>query len=497
MEFSSLELIKKNSENALNKPRFEEDAPLVSFTDFLRPTVIDVRPSETPARAEHKIDQSEPAERASEDPQRKPEHRQEAKAEPEAKRENAEGKPAEQATSTASDSPVSDSDKKDVTETARNPDGKASLENANVNGKGLTPDLKTETGSTALNANGGGLQAKTGPTALNANGGGLQAETGLTALNARPSTEPLLAALEGIEAKATGKDGTPPPAANVLRNILEKEFSANKNTAPTVDPRLSQPEDTLAKNASTKSLAGFSLANGENTNSLFPSPSGQATNATQTMTAAQANPLGQTLNATAATPSVDLQPQLLQGLATANIATTPTGEAPIGGLSPLHVGETATARATAFSAMNGRAPTPSSTPPLTDQVAIQLKQAVSEGLDRIRIQLKPAALGHIDVTMEVAKDGKVMAVISAERPETFELLQRDARALERALQEAGLRADSNSLNFQMHGHGDNQTGESAHGGNAWKEEGVEGAELSSSKEDAYWTISDGIVDIRV
>ncbi len=486
MEFSSLELIKKNSENVLNKPRFEEDSPLVPFTDFLRPTVIDVRPSETPARAERKVDRPEPAERASEDPQRKPDYRQEAKAEPEAKRENTEGRPAEQVASTASnseklDSTASNANKKDATETAPNLDSKAKLENVHANGKGLRSDLKAETS----------------PTALNANGGGLQAETGLTALNARPSTEPLLAALKGIEAKATGKDGTPPPAANILRNVLEKEFSLNKNTTPTVDPRLPQPDDALVKNASTKSLAGFSLTNGENTNNLFPPSSGQGTNATQTMNAAQANTLGQALNTATATPSVDLQSQALQGLATANVATTPTGEAPIGGLSPLNVGETATARATTFSAMNGRAPAPSSTPPLTDQVAIQLKQAVSEGLDRIRIQLKPAALGHIDVTMEVAKDGKVMAVISAERPETFELLQRDARALERALQGAGLRADSNSLNFQMHEHGDNQTGESAHGSNAWKEEGVEGAELSSSKEDAYWTVSDGIVDIRV
>ncbi|PCJ58747.1 MAG: hypothetical protein COA65_07250 [Rhodospirillaceae bacterium] len=468
MEFSSLELIKQNSENALKKPHFEEDVPLVPFTDFLRPTVPDVRPSETPARAERKSDRPEPAGRASEDPRTEPIHRQEAKAKPEAERENAEGKAAETPASTASDSTVSDSDRKDATETARSLDGKANLERANANGEGLKPNLS-------------GLEAVTDPTAL----------------NLRPSTEPLLAALKGIEAKATGKDGTPPPAANVLRNILEKEFRANRHTTPTVDPRLSQPDNALEKNASTKRLAGFSLANGENTNNLFPLPSGQAANATQTINTTQANSFGQVLNATTVTPLVDLQPQALQAFTAANVATAPTGEAPIGGLSALNVAETATARATTFSAMNGRAPTSPSTPPLTDQVAIQLKQAVNEGLDRIRIQLKPAALGHIDITMEIAKDGKVMAVISAERPETFELLQRDARALERALQEAGLRADSNSLNFQMHGHGDNQTGENTHDGGVWKEEGVEGAETSPSKEDGYWTVSDGLVDIRV
>ena len=39
------------------------------------------------------------------------------------------------------------------------------------------------------------------------------------------------------------------------------------------------------------------------------------------------------------------------------------------------------------------------------------------------------------------------AVITADRPETLDLLQRDARALERALQDAGVKLDNNALNF--------------------------------------------------
>ena len=42
-------------------------------------------------------------------------------------------------------------------------------------------------------------------------------------------------------------------------------------------------------------------------------------------------------------------------------------------------------------------------------------------------------------------------MVNADRPETLEALQRDARGLERALQDAGLRTDSNSLSFNLRG----------------------------------------------
>ncbi len=82
------------------------------------------------------------------------------------------------------------------------------------------------------------------------------------------------------------------------------------------------------------------------------------------------------------------------------------------------------------------------------------------GLDRGSIRrmtgyLLPAiaALGHIEVQLELSHDGRITAVVTAEKSETLELLQRDARGLERALQEAGLRTNSDSLNFNLRGEG--------------------------------------------
>ena len=52
------------------------------------------------------------------------------------------------------------------------------------------------------------------------------------------------------------------------------------------------------------------------------------------------------------------------------------------------------------------------------------------------------------------------AVVAADRPETMELLQRDSKALERALNNAGLRTDGDSLSFDMRGQGrDGESGE--------------------------------------
>lgn len=94
---------------------------------------------------------------------------------------------------------------------------------------------------------------------------------------------------------------------------------------------------------------------------------------------------------------------------------------------------------------------PSGHTPAGDQVAIRIASAVRQGVDRISIQLEPQDLGRVDVKLELSGDGRVAATVSADRQDTLDLLQRDSRALERALQQAGLKADSDSLNFNLRG----------------------------------------------
>lgn len=115
--------------------------------------------------------------------------------------------------------------------------------------------------------------------------------------------------------------------------------------------------------------------------------------------------------------------------------------------------------AAAEAASTGKAPL--ATPPVIDQVAVHVAKAAAEGIDKINIKLKPATLGQIEVQLEIASDGRIHAIIAADKPETLDLLQRDARALERALGDAGLRTDSGSLSFNLRGQGQ-QNGDPGH-----------------------------------
>ncbi|HEY5607911.1 MAG TPA: flagellar hook-length control protein FliK, partial [Alphaproteobacteria bacterium] len=65
----------------------------------------------------------------------------------------------------------------------------------------------------------------------------------------------------------------------------------------------------------------------------------------------------------------------------------------------------------------------------------------------------PDTLGRVTVRLEFTSDAKVQVVFAAERPETLDLLKRDAREIARSLNEAGVRADAGSLSFSLHGNG--------------------------------------------
>ncbi len=118
------------------------------------------------------------------------------------------------------------------------------------------------------------------------------------------------------------------------------------------------------------------------------------------------------------------------------------------------VGETLQTQQPASSATANAQRAAGPRPGVADQVSVHITKALKAGMDRITIQLKPASLGRIDVQLEVGHDGRVIAVVTADNKDTLDLLQRDARELERALQNAGLQTDSGSLSFNLRGQGD-------------------------------------------
>ena len=103
-----------------------------------------------------------------------------------------------------------------------------------------------------------------------------------------------------------------------------------------------------------------------------------------------------------------------------------------------------------------------------NQVAMQLAQAANDGTTKFTMRLHPAELGRVDVRLEIAAGGQVTAAITADRQETLDLLRHDSRVLEKALEQAGLHADSNDLQFGLRDQGDDHArgGPNDHGPSA-------------------------------
>lgn len=83
------------------------------------------------------------------------------------------------------------------------------------------------------------------------------------------------------------------------------------------------------------------------------------------------------------------------------------------------------------------------------QLAFEMVRQVGEGNTRFQIRLDPAELGKIDVRLDIDASGQVNARLTVEKAETLDLMQRDQRALERALQQAGLDGSKTNLEFSL------------------------------------------------
>ena len=83
------------------------------------------------------------------------------------------------------------------------------------------------------------------------------------------------------------------------------------------------------------------------------------------------------------------------------------------------------------------------------QIAFELARQVQDGNTRFQIRLDPPELGRIDVRLDIDQSGQVNARLVVEKSETLDLMQRDQRGLERALQQAGLDGAKTNLEFSL------------------------------------------------
>lgn len=146
-------------------------------------------------------------------------------------------------------------------------------------------------------------------------------------------------------------------------------------------------------------------------------------------------------------------------------------------------------------------------PAAVEQVTLQLHKMAKLGADQMTLQLRPAELGRIEIKLEFAKDGSngVKGIVIADTQAALDMLQKDSGGLQRALQDAGLRADSGSLQFNLRGDGQqnasaqNNDGQASagngRGGFAAANDGSEALAANAAEETYY--ITPGRVNLRV
>ncbi len=137
-----------------------------------------------------------------------------------------------------------------------------------------------------------------------------------------------------------------------------------------------------------------------------------------------------------------------------------------------------------------------------DQVSVQINKAIKAGADRINIRLHPADLGRVEIRLEVAADGRTVAVVTADKPDTLDMLRRDSAQLAKALSDAGLDMEAGDLNYNLKGQEEGEKEKSVADGGTADEEAVEDDALAEELMDQAMAahemglLHNGRVDVR-
>lgn len=137
---------------------------------------------------------------------------------------------------------------------------------------------------------------------------------------------------------------------------------------------------------------------------------------------------------------------------------TMMGQAMAKAAAALEAGTTATAPVVtpAPTAATGAQPSMTAVPQSTagqavpvTALAVEINRQAMSGKTQFEIRLDPPELGRLNVRLEVDTNGQTRTHMVVERGETLEMLTMDSRSLERALQQAGLKAEPGSVTFEL------------------------------------------------
>lgn len=250
----------------------------------------------------------------------------------------------------------------------------------------------------------------------------------------------------GAKTPATQAGATPRDAATTATAPTDAALNATAPLSPAAVPAPQTLSNRLSDTALAKDPKTVQDSAGK--------PDSQAPSAPDAAAAAKTSAAG---------PSVALattvQPATLATSDAGNSVNAPAGAPPVpdpslaGAVAPPSVAPVADAHR-AQVAYTAAAGSSGALPQVTlDRVVLHLTKAADDGLDQLTIHLKPAELGAIEVKLEMGNDGLNKATISADRPDTLNLLQQDSHHLAQALDNAGIKTDPGSLSFNLRGDG--------------------------------------------
>lgn len=286
----------------------------------------------------------------------------------------------------------------------------------------------------------GGLDLKTaagGPASLDLAAGPGRPAPGLSPLGEPPTDPAQTAETVGGSKSASGAK----PDGNGAAGLLDA--SASPDADPATQPSPFADEAALADAAATRRHDARTARhkNAAETDAAKSSSEPIATDkparapAVETPRPVQAAPSAPAPASFAAT----IEPPLSEPAPEPNLEIAPKAESPTR-LPPGPSGVETTRATAAGLRMDAEA---------VAQIAQRFAHKAKDGATRFEVRLDPPELGRVDVKLDIDAEGRARAALTVERPEALSELQRNARALERALAEAGVTLERDGLSFSL------------------------------------------------
>ncbi len=86
---------------------------------------------------------------------------------------------------------------------------------------------------------------------------------------------------------------------------------------------------------------------------------------------------------------------------------------------------------------------------LQEQVAFSIKNNAPKGKSEINLQLRPDSLGRLNIKIDINKEGQTFIVVTAERTETRDLLQKDSQQLMELLEQSDLEISDDNMSYSL------------------------------------------------